>query len=140
MAKEKDKTKPTPAPATSDPENASAPIDTMFQTSSDNAPAVDADELITLIEPHTEVAQAAFNPYAGGLPVTATDEAEDVAKELERTDLDERRPLCEPSLRKGLKKLAQFEVLRHNGVTEKCCKEEVGPANTYVRMKEITLQ
>lgn len=61
------------------------------------------------------------------------DDPEKIASDLENSELDKDRPLCEPSLRKGLKRLAQYKVWRHNGTVELCSMEEVGPGSSHLK-------
>lgn len=61
------------------------------------------------------------------------DEANNLVDKLSDAELDERRPLCEVSLRKGLRKLANYRVTRLDGTIEMCCIEEVGPGNQYLK-------
>ena len=70
------------------------------------------------------------DPLPNDPPVKSADE---IASELEDKELNEKRPLCEPSLRKGLKRLATYRVWRFDGTAELCCIEEVGPATTFTK-------
>jgi hypothetical protein len=65
-------------------------------------------------------------------------DGDDLADKLEAQELDEKRPLCEVTKRKGgLDKLATHRVWRTDGTIELTCIDEIGPASTWLRMEEL---
>jgi hypothetical protein len=67
----------------------------------------------------------------GSLKKQTEPDGDDLAEKLQDIELDEKRPLCEPSLKKGIRRLATYRVTRLDGRVELCCIEEVGPGYEY---------
>lgn len=70
-------------------------------------------------------------------PPEAQKSAAEVADEFESMELNKERPLCQPSLRKGVRKLATFRVVRLDDTVEMCSTEEVGAGETYKSLYEL---